>query len=596
MLEFDVETRGLQWYDPDQGPFLAQFFDGAGEPAALPISERDAVQAMLTCGEPIRAWNAKFDLHMADAAGFELPHESLWHDAMVKAHICDERGSVSLAARSDKLLPKGEKTDRAAAVKAWLRDETKARRKVSKETGEKLIRPNYSDVPDEIMLPYAKGDVVEQRQVADVYDRILATNDELRGIYDLEQKLLGALFYVEKRGIPVEREDAVRFEAQILTSMEEQHDRCVELAGKSDFNPGSPQQVGEALKRVGADTSFMTETKAGNLRTDEENLLACPHPLAAAILEFRGSQKIHGTYLHPMLHRTDDDKHPAPFITPEGRVHSNIRQVGARTGRMSSAEPNIQNWHRDDLRMRYLVKASPGNVLISCDLDAVEARLLAAYAGPGRLLEAFRENGDIHSMTAKMVGLRDFKRPGGAIETARQRGKRMNYLVMYSGGVRAIRKWFGVSQAEGRQMLERYHDAYPEIRKLQNRIEFALMDRGYVKTLWGRHLRPDGKNSREIQRESYKFLNYVIQGTAAEIIKEAVVSCHQAGIPVIAAVHDEILAEVPREDAVEAARFIEQAMVDHPRVTERIPLLAEAWIGERWSGAKDEAYRPPYAA
>lgn len=140
---------------------------------------------------------------------------------------------------------------------------------------------------------------------------------------------------------------------------------------------------------------------------------------------------------------------------------------------------------------------------------------------------------------------------------------------------------------EARAILRRYHAAYPEVSVLQSDMEWVLNSRGYVKTAWGRRMRMN-------PREAYRAVNYVIQGTAAEILKEALVRLHKAGVPVIACVHDEILAHVPEADAKDAAKEIEEALTDHPRITAKIPLKAEAQIVDRWSEAKDPSFDPSF--
>jgi DNA polymerase-1 len=188
-----------------------------------------------------------------------------------------------------------------------------------------------------------------------------------------------------------------------------------------------------------------------------------------------------------------------------------------------------------------------------------------------------------------MMGLKDRERTGGVIESARQRGKTMNYLQVYGGGVRTIRKTFGVDQNEARMLLDRYHTAFPEVGGLQRRIEYALVDRGYVKTPWGRRHR-----CWDARQEAYKFVNYLVQGTAADLLKASLVKLHEQGVPVIACVHDEIIAECDEKDAPEVAMLIEKAMTDHPEVNDRVPLGAAASIVKRWSDAKTPGYVPTY--
>jgi len=593
MIEFDVETTGLQWYG-GHAPFLAQFWDGTGEPVLLdPHTQRDEVQAWLDRGgkEGIRAWNTKFDMHMIESMGYQLPPQESWHDGMVIAHIVDERTSVALKARAAALFGEHER-DNEKEVKAWLTEEMKRRRAEAKESGEEMIPPNYSDVPDEIMRPYAALDCILTKKICDTYERTMT--GPLGEVYEMERKVLGALYSAERRGIPVDREAAHRFEVELAENCERLHDKCVELAGISSFNPNSSVQIAEALERRGADLRHVSRSeKTGKPSMDSENLAAIDDELARSVEAFRAEYKVLGTYIRPMLHRSWEaglKSYKQPFIADDSRIHPNFRQVGARTGRMSCSDPNIQNWPRDDLRLRYLFRAEEGKALVTADLDAIELVLFAAFAGDGRLLRAVKAGEDMHVLAAKMMGLQDRERVGGVVESARQRGKTMNYLQVYGGGVRTICKTFGVNQKEARQLLDRYHSAFPEVSGLQRRIEYTLMDRGYVKTPWGRRHR-----CWDASKEAYKFVNYLVQGTAADLLKASLVSLHEQGVPVIACVHDEVIAEVDEKDAPEVARIIQKAMTDHPLIAERVPLGAEATIVKRWSDAKTPGYVPAYA-
>lgn len=592
MIEFDVETTGLQWYADEM--FLAQFLDSDGGKPALfahPGNE-EKVQTWLNRHEDFRAWNAKFDLHFLDAAGYELPPEDRWHDGMVAAHILDERRSVALQNKANAILGSASAgTHTEEAVSEWLMDETKRRRKAAKETGGELVKPNYSDVPDEIMYPYAAHDVEIQRGVCDQLMPLLEQDAALKSVYTLEMGVLAALFHMEKRGVPIDRTLAARYEAASLQRLDECEQRSKDLAGIDTFNPGAPKQVEEALERRGADLSFARETKTGR-SMDEESLSAVDDELAKAVLEFRDAKKLYGTYLKPMLHATEQGGIPrSPYIAGDERLHPNFRQVGARTGRMSCSDPNIQNWHRDNLDLRYLIRAEPGHVLVAADLDAIEMRIYAAYCGQGTMLSAIKEGRDMHQMVADAIGLSARERIGG-VESPRQRGKKFNYSMAYGAGVRSIRRAFGVNQTKARNMIDRWRALFPEAVALQDRITYKLIDQGYVTTRWGRRQRVD----RNARQESYKFTNYLIQGTAADLLKAACVRLHKEGVPVVAPVHDELVAHCRTEDAPEVADALQRALVEHPMLTDHVPLEAEAKIVNHWSQVKDVDYVPSYVS
>lgn len=598
MIEFDVETTGLQWYAGKE-VFLAQFFDGFEAELFPSPGERDLIQQRLSVDDDYRAWNAKFDLHFLESSGYTLPPENAWHDGMVAAHIIDERKSVALQAVGDRLFgaeSAGAGTE--AAVKAWLSQEKRDRRKASKDSGTLFVPPNYSEVPWDIMAPYAEHDVRLQREVCDVIYPAIERNPEFKALYEMEQRVLATLYHAEHRGIPFDRNALIDMEASLLPGLDAARDKCVVIVkagcdGFDNFNPGSPKQISEALDRMCADTRLMSRsTDTKQLKTDEENLVACPHPLAQAVLEFRSKQKLYAM-LRRILHGdSDDEKFPEPYLTGEDRVHPNFRQCGARTGRMSCSNPNFQQFHRDNLSLRYCVQAGPGKKLVVCDLEGIELRLLAAFAGDGPLTEMFKRGEDPHAGVADLIGLRDHKRPDGSLESARSRGKRWNYLKNYGGGQKAGMKWLQMSKQEFQAAKARYESAFPEVKGLEARILEALYDKGYVKTPWGRRHRCYNQNNAD--REAYKFTAALLQGTAGDLFKDSAARVHAQGVPLIAFVHDELIAEVDEADAEEAGHILEEALTTHPVVEAKVPLEAEAMIVDRWSDAKTPGWKPDY--
>jgi len=597
------------------------------------------------CGA-IRAHNAKFDRGFAEAAGcFDVPGDGCWHDSMLVAHAIDERRSVALKAVAGTLLGE-EAAAPQKALKDWLNAENRRRAKLVKEaddetkrdelTPEELAeaqeldageygydRANYSHVPMDIMEPYAIEDVVLTRKISDIFETRLEQQPDLAGVVEFERGAMDALFAIEKRGLPADATSYRRLEQEVIANLETLSERVAtlamqanpviyakELAGDAwgpegvwveqdetglettwrggaaqldNFNPKSTPQILACLKARGADLSYMSQ-KDGKLSADAENLRAVDDELAVAILEFRSEFKVLSTYVRPMIGRSyvsAMNVYKEPFIAPDNRIHATYRQVGARTGRMSCADPNMQNQPRDDLRLRYNIVADPGHALVACDLSNIEMVLFAAYCGEGRLLDAVLRGEDLHVLTAKMLGLRDRKRPGGGIETARQLGKTYNFARIYGGGLRTIRRSFRCSLDDARLLKRRFDDAYPEVSRLQNRIEYRLQDDGYIqdKLISGRRFRVD-------PRDSFKATNYLVQGTAASILKLAVTRLHADGVPMVALIHDEVVAHVPLAEAAEAAKQIQHRMTDIEQLAGVVPLNADADIIKHWSDAK----------
>lgn len=595
MIQFDVETDGLQPWSQHQRAFMFQFEDDAGLREALfPEVDGARIQWWFDRGadEGLEAWNTKFDKAFGDASAFTIPGDGVWHDGMVRAHIINERRSVALKGVAGELLG-DERQDLQKQVKAWLTSERATRKKEATENGTELIEPTYEDVPRDLMVPYGLEDVTLTREIKNQYEPLLDQTPELRELYNFEMKVLDAVYAMEKRGLPADEQGYRKLELEVINNLDSLEDEVQQLAGTPDFNPKSSAQIIEALKTRGADLTFM-ETKDGEVKSaDKENLEAVEDDLAKAILRFRSEFKVLSTYVRPMLGRHYDSgmrMWMEPFIAPDGRIHASYRQVGARTARMSCASPNMQNQPRDDLRLRYNIKADPGYKLVACDLSNIEMRVFAAYAGEGLMLDATREGRDQHTMTAELIGIHDLIRAGGEIESARQRGKTYNFSIIYGGGLRTVRRQLKVDMAQAKLLRRRYFEAYPEVEKLQARVKNRLEDQGYVTNMWGRRFR-----CWNADKEAYKFTNYLIQGTAAEILKDAVVSLHEDGVPIVALIHDEIVAHVPEEDAKEVEQLIIKRLTQQSAPGGKlyiegkgpiVPLAADGGIFDRWSDAK----------
>lgn len=599
MIEIDTETTGVQWYAHEL--FLVQFDDGFERVALRHPAQRREIQTWLDRDDIFRASNAKFDFHFLKAAGYRLPHLSRIVDAMISFHLVDSTSKLALKDRAFNVLGGHAAVDEKR-VKEWLAAERRRRKKEATENETELIEPNYADVPDELMIPYALNDLVIQRELCNHYRKTLVKEPKLQELYKLERDVTEALFVMEERGMPIEKDDAEALYRELGDSVTRLEQECIDIAGDPDFNPRSPKQLLAKLLERGVPEEDVTKT-ARNAKTKEwetklsadvETLSKLDDELAAKVLQFRAEDKIRGTYVAPMLEKVWDGalrcwKHP--YII-NGRIHPSFRQLGARTGRMSCSDPNVQNWPRDDLRLRYLMKAKPGKKLVTADLDSIELRLFAAFAGEGDILRAIRDGHDLHQMTADAAGLKGRQRAHG-FESPRQQGKTLNYAMIYAGGPAAIQRAFGVSAEEADAILKRYHAAYPEVRRLEQKVLERLDEWGFVTSPWGRRF-PAGKDEQSKSRRK-KFVNYLIQGTAADILKVAIVNLHKQGVPLISVVHDEIIAEVDEDQAEEVAKLIEFELTNHPRISKIIPLGAEAQIVDRWSDAKDPTFVPSFA-
>jgi DNA polymerase I-like protein with 3'-5' exonuclease and polymerase domains len=285
-IEFDVETTGFQPYSGHY-PFMFQFFDGEDSSVILwnpddPDEEaRAEIQRWLdrSRGRGLRAWNSKFDFHFADSQGFELPPEEDWMDGMLEAHAIDERKSVALKAVSERLFGP-EASDLQKAVKKWINDENARRRKLLKEAdkvylkqenlpfGETLtdeeqdlleeaagyryengemVHANYSDVPIDLMSEYGLEDVFLTRKVCDHFEVVFVNAPDLKRVVEFERKVMPAIFHIEKRGLPADRNAYNRLEVEVMDNVARLKQHCVDLAWEGDFKIWA-KEMGEEVE------------------------------------------------------------------------------------------------------------------------------------------------------------------------------------------------------------------------------------------------------------------------------------------------------------------------------------------------------------
>jgi DNA polymerase I len=336
------------------------------------------------------------------------------------------------------------------------------------------------------------------------------------------------------------------------------------------------------LKRTGK-----TRTASTAVEVLEE--LALSHELPRLILEWRALQKLKGTYI---------DALPQLVNPATGRVHTCFNQAVAATGRLSSSDPNLQNIPiRTELgrAIRAAFIADLGQVLISADYSQIELRVLAHLAGDEALIGAFRRGDDIHDQTAlKVFG------PASGLDPheLRRRAKIVNYALLYGKTAFTLAKDIGVTQAAAQEFIEAYFAGFPRVRAFIDRTLDEARSTGVVKTMFGRRRLVPELRSRNGQIRSAAervTVNMPIQGTAADILKRAMIDVHaelvgRYGRPgpttprMILTVHDELLFEVPRALTDEVADLVRQKM--EQAATLEVPLTVDLGVGENWRAAK----------
>ncbi|PYR77715.1 MAG: hypothetical protein DMF86_07825 [Acidobacteria bacterium] len=360
------------------------------------------------------------------------------------------------------------------------------------------------------------------------------------------------------------------------------------MAGE-EFNINSPKKLGEVLfDKMGLRTETIrrtTKTKAQSTAFEVLDELALGHEMPRLVLEWRALMKLKGTYIDALPQLVNPDT---------GRVHTCFNQAVAATGRLSSSDPNLQNIPiRTELgrEIRRAFVAERGNVLISADYSQIELRVLAHLSGDDALIGAFTRGEDIHDQTAlKVFG----PNSGLSKHELRRRAKIINYALLYGKQAFTLAKDIGVSREEAQAFIDAYFAGFPSVRAFIDRLLADARATGVVKTMFGRRrLVPNinNKNGQVRSAAERETSNMPIQGTAADVLKRAMIDVH-AALPAVAGgrarmiltVHDELLFEAPREAADETAAAVRELM--QSAVTLSVPLTVDVGIGENWKEAK----------
>jgi len=446
----------------------------------------------------------------------------------------------------------------------------------------------FADIPVDRALAYAGERADLALQLASTLLEELRKND-LQRVYDeLEAPLIPVLVDIERAGVRIDTGALGEQAARLDQELSRLAGRVYELSGE-EFNINSPKKLSEVLfDRLGMRTETMrrtTKTKAQSTAFEVLEELAGTHELPKLILEWRSLQKLKGTYIDalPMLVNPDT-----------GRVHTCFNQAVAATGRLSSSDPNLQNIPiRTDIgrEIRRAFVAEPGHVLISADYSQIELRVLAHLADEPTLVEAFRNGEDIHDRTARKV----FGSSSGlGPHELRRRAKIINYALLYGKQAFTLAKDIGVSRQEAQEFIDAYFAGFTAVRAFLDGILVRARETGVVRTMFGRRRLVPDVNTRNFQMRGEaerKAVNFPIQGTAADILKRAMIDVHRelgrvAGgrARMILTVHDELLFETPREAAEETAAAVRQLM--EQAVTLNVPVEVDIGIGENWKEAK----------
>ncbi|HJT51607.1 MAG TPA: DNA polymerase I [Nitrosospira sp.] len=551
--------------EPHSGAYVPLAHRYAGAPEQLPIGLvlEKLKPWLMNAAKPKLGQNLKYDKHVFTNHG--IPLNGIVHDTLLQSYVLESHRPHDM----DNLAL------RHLDVKTISYDEV---------TGKGAARINFDQVDIERAAQYAAEDAdVTLRLHQHLYHRI-AADEKLDHIYRaLELPVMEILFEMERTGVLLDLKLLECQSRELGEKMLALEDRACQIAGLP-FNLNSTKQIQEILfGRL--NLPILKKTPGGVPSTDEDVLqkLALDYPLAKVLLDYRGLAKLKSTYT---------DKLPRMVDAGTGRVHTNYAQAVAVTGRLASNEPNLQNIPirtAEGRRIREAFIASPGHRIISADYSQIELRIMAHISQDSGLLKAFAAGEDIHRATASEV----FGVPLEAVSSEQRRySKVINFGLIYGMSEFGLALQLGIDRAAARAYMDRYFARYPGVAEYMQRTRKAARETGYVETVFGRRLwlpEISSTNGNRRQAAERAAINAPMQGTAADIIKLAMIEVHgwlareNLRSKLIMQVHDELVLEVPEDEVKIMTDQLPGLMGNVAELD--VPLLVEVGVGPNWEQA-----------
>jgi DNA polymerase I len=540
--------------------------DYAGAPAQLP---RDEVVARLKplLEDPTLTkigQNLKYDKNVLESYGIKLG--GLGFDTMLESYVLD---SVASRHNMDDLAQR------------YLGLKTISFEDVAGKGAKQLT---FNDVPVDQATQYAAEDADITLRLHETLWPKLAATPRLRAVFEeIEMPLVSVLSRMERTGAMVDGALLMSQGDELLHRMRELSEQAFALAGEA-FNLDSPKQL-QAILYDKLGLPVLKKTPGGQPSTAEPVLaeLALDYPLPRVIMDYRSLAKLKSTYT---------DKLPLQINPRTRRIHTSYHQAVAATGRLSSSDPNLQNIPvrtAEGRRIRQAFIAPAGRMLVAADYSQIELRIMAHLSGDEGLRSAFAHGLDVHRSTAAEV----FGVPLDAVSSDQRRSaKAINFGLMYGMSAFGLGRQLGVGRSVAQQYIETYFARYPGVRDFMDRIRVQAAEDGYVETVFGRRLylpEINARNGMRRQAAERTAINAPMQGTAADIIKRAMIAVDRwldgagIGAAMIMQVHDELVFEV---DAADVDALIEGVVTHMQRAADLdVALVVDVGRGLNWDEA-----------
>jgi DNA polymerase-1 len=577
VFAFDTETDNLDYMQAqivgvsfsvqqDEAAYVPVGHDYPGAPQQL---ERDWVldqlKPLLEDAEQNKVGqHMKYDMDVLGNYGIQM--RGVKYDTMLESYVLN-----SVATRHDM----------DSLAKKYLGVDTVHYEDVAGKGAKQLT---FNEVPLETASPYAAEDADITLKLHAALTSKLEADEKLKSVLeDIEIPLIPILSRMERTGVLVDS-DLLHLQSQelserMLTLEQQSHD-----AAKQVFNLSSPKQLQQILFED-LKLPVIKKTPKGQPSTAEEVLqqLAEEYELPKLILEFRSLSKLKSTYT---------DKLPLQIDKDTGRVHTSYHQAVAATGRLSSTSPNLQNIPirtEEGRRIRQAFIAPEGNILLAADYSQIELRIMAHLSQDDGLVGAFQRGEDVHRATAAEVF-------GLALDDVgtdeRRAAKAINFGLIYGMSAFGLAKQLKIGRNEAQDYVDAYFEKYPGVLEFMDRIRKQAAEDGYVETMFGRRLylpEINARNGMRRQAAERTAINAPMQGTAADIIKRAMIAVHEwiestkPPVRMIMQVHDELVFEVEENAVDEMSQAINSLMSGAAELS--LPLVVEAGVGKNWDEA-----------
>ena len=508
--------------------------------------------------------NLKYDSHIFANHGIELNGTDF--DSMLESYVLN-----STATRHNL----------NAVAKRYLNLDTTSYEDVAGK-GAKQIGFNQVNLEDAIHYAAEDADVSFQLHQT-LHPKLMAINSLAKLYTDIEAPLLKVLQTIERNGVLIDESMLQKQSDQFAITLKELESKAHSLAG-AEFNLNSPKQLQEILYDK-LSLPILKKTPKGQPSTAESVLqrLAEDFPIVQTILNYRTTAKLKTTYT---------DKLPLMINQDTGRVHTSYHQAVTATGRLSSSDPNLQNIPirtAEGRRIRQAFIAPKGFQILAADYSQIELRIMAHNSQDPGLLDAFQAGLDIHQATAAEIFAVDLQ---SVSAEQRRSAKAINFGLIYGMSAFGLTRQLGITRGDAQEYIELYFARYPKVKEYMDAIRNQARESGFVETVFGRRLYLPDIDSRNYQRRQYaerSAINAPMQGTAADIIKKAMIDLEQRLVAesinakIIMQVHDELVLEVEDSSVGAVSEFVTEAMGKAADLD--VALKVDLGVGENWDQA-----------